>query len=322
MTSGGFRNLVTVARRAMACEFSVTFSATERNGVAAGCAALDEVERMEEKLSVYRRDSDVSRINREASDAPVRVGSELLEVLGSAVQIGSATDGAFDAAAGALVRAWGFYQGPKRVPSREEWRWAMERTGMQHVALNCKTGTVRILRPGVEINLGAIGKGYAIDAAVKRLRSGFGVRSALIEGGGSSVYAAGSPPGEPGWTVAIGDPFRKGARLSTVVLRDRALGTSGAAFQYFEQGGRRYGHVLDPRTGWPACRCASATVLAPTAAEADALSTAFFVLGVDGAGEYCSRRRDVAAVIVTMPREGTPPRIVSFNLSEKELKVA
>lgn len=300
----------------MACEFSVTFPAAEPNAVAAGCAALDEIERIEEKLSVYRADSQIARLNREGHS---QVDREVIEVLSLATRIARETYGAFDAASGALVRAWGFYSGPKRVPSRDEWRFAMDCCGMRHVAVDASAGMVRLLRPGVEINLGAIGKGFAIDSAAKLLRRR-GVRAALIQGGGSSVYAIGSPPGEPAWQVAVGDPFRTGRRLTTLALKDRALGTSGAAHQFFEAGGRRYGHVLDPRTGWPAAALAAATVLAPTAAEADALSTAFFVSGVEGARGYCGRYGDVSAVLVTLPCKGRPLRIVSFERKEEELK--
>src|SRR5207248_7931031 len=137
---------------------------------------------------------------------------------------------------------------------------------------------------GLELNFGAVGKGYALDRAGELLRSKWGVTSALLHGGGSSILAIGHPPGGPrGWPVNLTHPWEEGRSLGTVYLRDRGLGTSAATFQHFEYNGRKLGHLLDPRTGWPARGTAAASVTAPTAAEADALSTAAFVLGAAGA---------------------------------------
>ncbi len=273
----------------MACEFSVTFPAGFRRAVDAGCAALDEIERLEAKLSAYEPESEVSRLNRAAFERTVHVDAEVCEILNLAARVTEATGGAFDAATGALIKAWGFYAGPKRVPGEKELAAARAASGMAHVRLENRS--VRFLRAGLEINLGSIGKGYAIDRAAGVLPSG----SALIDGGRSSLRAIG------GWQVAIGDPFRPGRALGNMWLKDRALGTSGSAHQFFVQNGRRYGHILDPRTGRPAEGLAGASVCAPTAAEADALSTAFFVLGIDAAREYCREHPEIGAVLVTQP---------------------
>jgi thiamine biosynthesis lipoprotein len=298
----------------MACEFSVALPPGLRDGVAAGCAALDEIERLEEKLSVYRAASDVSHINRAAAREPVAVDEEVFQVLELAGRIHRATGGAFDFAAGTLIRAWGFYRGPKRVPEEAERLKALEASGADAVLLDAGARRIRFARK-VEINPGGIGKGYAIDAAMARIRREFGIGNVLMQGGRSSVRALG------GWPVAIGDPFRPGRRLATVRLQDRALGTSGAAHQFFVAGGRRYGHILDPRTGWPADALASASALAPTAAEADALSTAFFVGGCDLARRYCREHPDIGAVLVTKPAADRPPRVVVLGLRESEFEV-
>jgi thiamine biosynthesis lipoprotein len=135
------------------------------------------------------------------------------------------------------------------------------------------------------------------------------------------VRAIGCPPGETaGWPVGIGDPFRCGRTIAVVQLRDRALGTSAADQQFFTAGGRRYGHILDPRSGMPADKVASASALAPTAAAADALSTAFFVLGIDGTREFCRRHPEVAAVLVSKPEAGRPPRVIAFGLRPEEVR--
>jgi thiamine biosynthesis lipoprotein len=310
------RKHLRVARRAMACDFSLLFPAGQRRAVEAGCAALDEIERLEAKLSVYRADSDISYINRHACEEAVRADAEVFGLLQLAAELTQATEGAFDIATGALTKVWGFFDGARRVPGEEQLRAAMGATGMRHLELDSEQRTVRFRRAGVEVNLGSLGKGYAIDRALERIRTEFGVRSALMQGGQSSVRALGTPAGEPqGWKVAIGNPYRPGGKpIATVYLRHRALGTSGSAFQYFEENGRRYGHVLDPRTGWPASQVASASVLAPTAAEADALSTAFFVLGLEATRRYCSRRPEVAAVLVIGADSGRRPQVIAIGV--------
>ncbi len=177
---------------------------------------------------------------------------------------------------------------------------ALDASGSRNIEFDEEQRSVRALRPGIEWNLGAIGKGFGIDMAVARMRAGFGIRSALMQGGQSSLYGLGAPEGDArGWAVDIGDPARPGRAIARVHLRNRALGTSAAANQFFEFEGRRYGHVLDPRTGWPADQVLSASALARTAAEADALSTAFFVMGVEGSVEFCRRYPHTGAIILT-----------------------
>jgi thiamine biosynthesis lipoprotein len=163
---------------------------------------------------------------------------------------------------------------------------------------------VRFLRPGVEINPGAIGKGWAIDRAVESLAAA-GVASVLVHGGQSSVRARGTQgpavEGRHGWRVGLRHPLRPGRRLATITLDDRALGTSGSGTQFFIDRGRRVGHILDPRTGLPAEGVISATVLAESAADADALATALYVLGPAGLPKAIVDKawRDTAALLKT-----------------------
>ncbi len=312
---------VTISRQAMACTFCLVFPAGERKAVEAGCAALDEVERLEAKLTVYDADSDIRRINREAANRLVVADAEVFAVLETAARISADTDGAFDISSGALSRAWGFYKGPKHVPDEPLRLAALAASGMSHVALEAESRTVRFRRPGVELNLGAIGKGYAIDRALALIQAEHGAGCVLMHGGKSSIRAIGTPPGETGgWKIAIADPFKEGRAIASVRLNNRALGTSGAAHQFFIHNGRRYGHVLDPRTGRPAHQVAGATALAPTAAEADALSTAFFVMGIEGARAYIRTHPGVAAILVTMPRASAPPEVIALGIDSKDIE--
>jgi thiamine biosynthesis lipoprotein len=187
---------------------------------------------------------------------------------------------------------------------------------MRHVELDAERRTVRYYRPGLEINFGSIGKGYALDRAAGLLRDRWGIVSGLLHGGHSSVYAIGTEPGEPrGWTVGLSHPCQPERRLALLRLRDRALGTSAATFRSLEYNGRKLGHILDPRTGWPAEGIASASALAPTAAEADALATAFYILGVEKTRAYCETHHGIGAVLLPDGAE----RLVVLGLAQDEI---
>ncbi len=291
--------LLRVGRQAMATTFEVLLPLGVPDALAAANAALDEIERLETQLTVYRDDSVVSRLNRLAVNGPVPVEEGLFDLLQLAARISAETDGAFDAAAGALIKAWGFLRGPRRVPPEAELRAVLQRVGMKHVILDPEQRTVRFARPGLEFNLGSIGKGYALDRAARLLRTDWKIRCGLLHGGQSSVYAMGNEPGtERGWSVGIRHPWDAERLLATVYLRDRALGTSAATFRHLEHRGRNLGHILDPRTGWPAEAVASASAVAPTAAEADALATAFYIQGVDRTRAYCAAHPRIGAVLL------------------------
>ena len=276
--------------------------------VAAAEAALDLIDALEDQMTVFREHSEVSRIN--AATAAVPVETRLFDLFERCAVWTRETEGAFDIATGALTKTWGFYRREGRVPSPREQADAMARTGMRHVILN--RGTFKSRVNGLELNLGAVGKGYALDRAAELLRETWGVRSALLHGGTSSVYAIGHPPGEPcGWIVKLMHPANDNADLGTVRLVDRGLGTSAATFQSFEYNGRTLGHVIDPRTGWPAEVAASASVTAPTAAEADAMSTAIFILGAAGAERLVRTRPWLGAAVLDT-------RLNRFNLDPSD----
>jgi thiamine biosynthesis lipoprotein len=309
--------LLRLGRRAMATGFEVILPYGTPSGVEAAEAALDEIDRLESQLTVYRDSSEVSRLNRFAPTTAVPVEPRLFELLRLAARLHAETEGAFDISVGALIKAWGFYRRRGRVPSEQERAEVAGRIGMRHVRLDAERHTVHYDVPGLEINLGSIGKGYALDRAAELLRTRWSVNSGLLHGGHSSILALGSEPGgRDGWAVGVKHPWEQERRFALVRLRDRALATSAATFQHLEYNGRKLGHILDPRSGWPTEGVASATVLAPTAAEADALATAFFILGADGARAYCARRPDVGAVLLPAGEEARP---VVLNLAAGEV---
>jgi thiamine biosynthesis lipoprotein len=313
--------LLRLARRAMATTFEVILPFGTPEGVEAASDALDEIDRLEDQLTVYRDTSEVSQLNCRAAGRWVPVEHRLFGLLTLAQRLHAETEGAFDVSVGALIKAWGFYRRRGRVPSEEERAAVLPRMGMQNVRFDPERRAVRYAVGGLEINLGSIGKGYALDRAMQRLREQWGIVSALIHGGYSSVLALGSErPGRRGWPVGVRHPWDAARRLAVVWLRDRALATSAATFQHLEYNGRKLGHLLDPRTGWPAEGLASATVLAPSAAEADALSTACYIQGVDWARAYCAARAQVAAVLLPNA-EGARPVVLGLSPDEIELTI-
>jgi thiamine biosynthesis lipoprotein len=249
------------------CEIEVYSSdrAAAERAVNAAFEAMQEVDR---RMSNYRADSELSLLNQRAAESDVRVSGELFEVLSLAQKVSEASDGAFDVTVAPLLRAWGFL--PKTVaassiPVRPV-------VGYRLMQLSAGDQTVRFAQAGLEIDLGGIAKGFAVDRAVKTLRAA-GITSARVSAGGSTIYGLGAPPQDPrGWalTLPAGD---------IVYLRDTAASTSGHSEKFVEVGGHRYSHIFDPRRGEPvSTRIATVTVQAASAMESDALTKPFFIL--------------------------------------------
>jgi thiamine biosynthesis lipoprotein len=284
-------------------------------------AAFEEIERIDATLSTYRPASEISRINARAGTEPVTTDPEVFQLINSALSYSRSTDGAFDITVGSLREAWGFFRGVGQYPTKAELDRAKENAGWQYVALDSAARTIQFLRPGLELDLGAIGKGYALDRAAVVL-SASGVERALLGAGQSSYLALGAPPGKTGWEVrvALPDNLPLGVTeqqervLSKVLLHDASLSTSGSSEKFFELEGRRYSHIIDPRTGRPADGMVQVTVVASTAAESDALSTSAFVLGEDHGATWLRERPGVTALLVVGTLERA--RIDTVNWSQ------
>ncbi len=421
---------LTVYRRAaMASDFEVSLNATrDDSGADAALDALDEVDRIENVLSIFRPTTLASRVNLLAAELNVRVDEEFWGWLETAIRFSEETEGAFDVAAAPIWRAWGFAKRDGAFPAPEIIERALQLSGTRHLLLDEAERSIAFDEEGVELNFGAIGKGIALDAAAQKLLDS-GQTDFLIQGGKSGCVARGGrlndvlfvfgdfadeeteqaetnatrpdvfPPnavfafgsavetvltqglgalsssndaaslgGEtdedddpefdeesgrrrrtsrrddeeavealipeflrpdaeterlallskarrfPGWTIGVAHPLFPERRLGEIFLRDRALGTSGSTYQFFRCGGKRYSHVVDPRTGYPTTGVLSTTVLAPTATEADALSTAFFVLGPEKTAAFCANRPEIGALLV-LERETSPGyALATFNL--------
>lgn len=288
--------VVTLSAPAMACEFSIQLPSTEtdRRWV---MEAFEWIEKLEQQLSVYRETSELSVLNRTAHEAAVHVEPQLYALLKRCRDWSRDSDGAFDVTAGPLVKAWGFYQRQGQVPSDDALKEGLAKVGIDRIRFDDDGQTIQYPVAGMEINLGAVGKGYALDSVAARLKR-VGHRSLLLGAGSSSILAVGRPPWDDAWTVDLRHPLNRPRPVALLRLKDAATSTSGIAEQSFEEGGKRFGHVLDPRNGKPVEGMLQATAVAETAAEAEALSTMFFVNGVEWAEAYCRRRPTVGALML------------------------
>lgn len=333
-------HLLSVSREAMACLFEIVFdAATYRSGTDIAVSALDVVDQLEQQLTVYRDTSEIAAINRRACDEPVIVEEDLYRLLQRAVRLTSETGGAFDITAGKLSKVWGFFRRQGKMPSPDDVQAALATVGSHHLRFKDREHSLQFSQPGLELNLGAIGKGYALDRAASVLQEG-GIHDFLIHGGNSSVLARGRREGaEQGaqsseqvdasalqvphttlsarWSVALRHPLKPDTRLAEFNLHNQALGTSGSGTQFFHHQGQRYGHIIDPRTGWPAEQVLSATVIAPDAERSDALSTAFYVLGREPAAAYCQQHPEISALLVTQTASAGGIDLHPINLPDE-----
>ena len=287
---------IRISRHAMACRFEVVVASKGDQGILAAQEYLDEVDRLESILTIFRPPSEASLLNREADLHPVSVGVELYELLQFCGHMHRETEGTFDITTGTLSECWGFKERKPRVPAPEVLAAARERVGFHFVSLG-QDRTVSFRSRGLQINFGGVGKGYALDRGASSLRAR-GIDTALLSSGFSSVLALGDGPEGAGWLVGLRHPVFKDRRVGTVRLRSSAMATSGQEEQGFEVDGKRYGHILDPRTGYPTSGVASVSVIADSAACADSLSTAFFIGGTDLARRYCDQHEGVVAIIL------------------------
>ena len=300
--------LVRVFRQVMACRFEVVLPGEYGEHVAVAQAALDEADRLEAVMTIFRESSELSQLNRSAHARPFVAGPELFSLLEECATLAGATGGAFDITSTSLSRCWGFLRREGRLPPAEDIAAARELAGMHLVDLDPAARTVSFRRRGVSLNLGAIGKGFALDRLGVWLRRR-GVRQTLLSAGSSSVLALGGE--RHPWEIDLHSMTTR-ERLARVRVTNGAVGTSGAGEQFFEVDGVRYGHVIDPRTGWPAAGVLSASVIAQRAAEADALSTAFFIGGAPLAESYCAQHPNVLALVTPDDGERRPLVFGSF----------
>jgi thiamine biosynthesis lipoprotein len=285
---------------------------------AAGEEALREIARVEDLISAFRPTSEISAVNARASHEPVQVSPEVFTLLQRVQELHQLTRGTFDITIGPLMKCWGLWGTSEgRVPSQEALREAQRRVGLQHVGLDPEGRTVRFLRQGMTLDLGGIGKGYALDCAVELLLEQ-GVSSALLQGGTSSVVAIGHPPGEAAWRTALVEPQAEanhGPNECPHILEliNEALSVSSVTTKAFAADGRTMGHVLDPRSGHPVQAALMSAVIVHEATAADALSTALLVLGKEGLAHLAGAISGFRGLLLT--RTATRPEVNAIGFT-------
>ena len=276
--------------------------------------ARDEVDRLDRMMTDWKETGALMEVNRNAGGKPVSVPPEFLFIVKRSLQVSELSGGAFDITWAGAGKLWKWWEKDPQVPSPEAVRAALVNVGWKNVVVDEKDSTLLLSKPGVRIGLGAIVPGYAGDLAMRKIQA-LGIRNALVNLSGD-ILAAGTNRGKP-WRISITHPRKPGESIATLPVSNLAVSTSGDYERFFIKDGKRYGHIIDPRTGFPADRCQSATVTATTLAFADALATAVFVLGPEEGMALIERIPAVEGLIVAADGKVS----VSSGLARPELEV-
>lgn len=283
--------------------FRVTLYAVDETSASKGTsAAFDRITQLNQIMSDYLDDSELNRFCRKSPNTPFALSDDLFEILWESQRLAKETEGAFDVTIGPAVRQWRRARRLKQMPTAEQIEEARRRTGHRFLALDRARRAGTLSRKGIQLDLGAIAKGYACDAALDALKRA-GIPSALVDGGGG-VSVGDPPPGARGWRVTVPPPpFDSSAPAVSLELVHQAVATSGDREQFFEWQGRRYSHIIDPRTAVGLTRRVQATVLAQKGMIADALATALCVMEVDKGLALIERTDGAAAKICFLDKD-------------------
>jgi len=257
--------------------------------------AREEIARLERIMTDWKQESPLMDVNRAAGKKPVEVPPELYFIIERSLKMSELTEGTFDITFAAAGKLWNWRDPNPRVPTPEEVKAALADVGWKGVTLDPKARTVYLNRPGMRIGLGGIGPGYAGDLAMDKIRK-LGIRNACVNMSGD-VMLMGKKNGEP-WNVGITHPRKKGESIAVLPVSNAAVSTSGDYERYFEKDGKRYCHIIDPRTGYPADLCQSVTIVAPNLAFADGLAKGVFILGPEKGMRMVEKLEGVQALIV------------------------
>jgi thiamine biosynthesis lipoprotein len=280
----------------------IVYAADEKTARAASKAAFARVADLDGIMSDYKPTSELMRLCEKAGGDPVKVSDELFFVLSRGQQVSKLSDGAFDVTVGPVVRLWRLARRTKQLPDPDDLKKALELVGYKNVKLDAKERTVQLLKPGMRLDLGGIAKGYAADEALAVLKK-HGIDRALVAAGGD-IAVSGPPPDKDGWTIGI-QPLAPEEVKSPrhLILKNSGVSTSGDAEQFVEIDGKRYSHIVDPRTGIGLPGHRSVTVVAPNAITSDSLTKVASVLGAEGL-KIIETQEGVAARIVLLNDKG------------------
>ncbi len=282
----------------------VAYGESKASLAEAAARAFEKIDQLDDLMSNYKPQSELSAINRDAAEREVTVSPELFRLIQYSLRASEESDGDFDMTVGPLMKLWGFFRGQGRLPSSTEIAEVQKRIGYQHVHLNAQRSTIHFDVGGTSLDPGGIGKGYAVDRAADILRAG-GVTAALISSGNSSIYALGAPPHERGWKITVRDPYRRDQTADVLLLRNEALSTSGSYEKFFVIDGKVYCHIMDPHTGWPVQNMLSTVAAVPTGVETEALTKTFFVGGVEKSRRFVATHSNILGILY---QPGAQPR--------------
>jgi thiamine biosynthesis lipoprotein len=292
----------------MGTVFTITIEGPGNHKEAAE-TAFDEIRRIDRLLSTYKPDSEISEANRRAAQEPVAVGPDFLNVLAASRVYYELSGGAFDPTIRPLMQVWKEARRENRLPTEEQLQKAAALVDMSKVEVDPSAHTVRFLQEGMSLDFGGIAKGYAADRAIDVLKA-HGVTRAIIDAGGN-FYALGKPLDKPQWEAGIRHPLKHEEVIMRFPISDKGVATSGSYERFFEIGGKKYSHIINPRTGWPVEGMLSATIVADDAMAADALSTSVFVLGPEKGMRLIEKLPNVEGVLIAH-EPGSPQ---NFNIS-------
>nr|WP_250419142.1 FAD:protein FMN transferase [Pontibacter sp. KCTC 32443] len=264
-------------------------------------AGINEIKRIEALISEWQPTSQTSAINRAAGSMPVSVDPELYDLIFRSIKISKLTGGAFDISFAAAYNIWKFDGSMTKMPSPEEVAASVKHIGYEHIILDPKNHSVFLEDPEMRIGFGAIGKGYAANRARDVMRK-MGIKAGIVNAAGDMITWGKQPDGQP-WYVGIADPAEKDKVFSWLTASETAIVTSGDYEKYAEIDGKRYGHIIDPRTGYPATGLKSVTIICPDAELADALATATFVLGPEEGMYLINQLKGVECLMITDKNE-------------------
>jgi len=288
------RHLLTEERVLMGTQVIMKAIGDDRTRLAAAIdSAFDEVWRLEKLMSHYKPESQLSRINQNAGLQAVPVNRELYDLIEKSLTFSELTGGAFDVSFASVGKLWNFRE--KNVPTAEAIKAQMPKVNYKKIRLNAKNSSVFLPEAGMEIGLGGIGKGYAMDQAMKVLQK-HGIKDAMVMAGGDTLIRG--KKGDAPWKVGLRDPDQADGILAVLPLSDQAISTSGDYERFFFKDGVRYHHILDTSTGFPAMACRSVSILAREATTSDALSTSVFVLGPKAGLALIEKLEDVDGIII------------------------
>ncbi|MCX7921860.1 MAG: FAD:protein FMN transferase [Clostridia bacterium] len=265
--------------------------------------AMKRIKQIEDLMTINVPGSEIGRLNEEAGKNEVKLSEESIYVIETSKKFAELSDGSFDVTVGPLVKTWGIFTEHPRVPSKEEIKSLLSLVGYKDLSIDSKKLTAKLARPRQIADLGGIAKGYAGDAAIEVYKD-YGINSAFINLGGNVVVLGGKPDGSP-WKIGVQNPrAENGKYVGILSVKDKAVVSSGDYERYFEKDGVRYHHIIDPKTGYPSnSDLIGTTIVADKSIEADALSTATFILGLDKGMKLIESLDGVDAVFISKDKK-------------------